>query len=79
MRLIKKKEIIEKVNIIISNMKYLSDNYNVFFFRINEKLDICKDKEKFKVILNQLIQKLYMLEEELTIIDKVKIKTLPIF
>ena len=70
----KKKEIIEKVNIIISNMKYLSDNYNVFFFRINEKLDICKDNEKFKVILNQLIQKLYLLEEELTIIDKVKIK-----
>ena len=70
----KKKEIIEKVNIIISNMKYLSDNYNVFFFRINEKLEICRDNEKFKVILNQLIQKLYMLEEELTIIDKVKIK-----
>ena len=70
----KKKEIIEKVNIIISNMKYLSDNYNVFFFRMNERLEICKDNEKFKFILNKLIQKLYMLEEELTIIYKVKIK-----
>jgi HPt (histidine-containing phosphotransfer) domain-containing protein len=70
----KKKEIIEKVNLIISNMKYLSDNYNVFLFRMNERLEICKDNEKFKLILNDLIQKLYMLEEELTIIDKVKIK-----
>ena len=70
----KKKEIIEKVNIIISNMKYLSDNYNIFFFRINERLEICKDTEKFKVILTNLIQKLYLLEEELTIIYKVKIK-----
>jgi hypothetical protein len=70
----KKKEIIEKVNIIISNMKYLSDNYNIYFFRVNERLEICKDKEKFKVILTKLIQKLYMLEEELTIIYKVKIK-----
>ena len=70
----KKKEIIEKINIIISNMKYLSDNYNTYFFRVNERLEICKDKEKFKVILTKLIQKLYMLEEELTIIYKVKIK-----
>ena len=54
-------------------MKYLSDNYNVFFFRMNERLEICKDNEKFKFILNKLIQKLYMLEEELTIIYKVKI------
>lgn len=68
------KEIIEKVNIIISNMKYLSDNYNIFFFRINERLEICKDREKFKMILTKLIQKLYTLEEELTIIYKVKIK-----
>ena len=70
----RKKEIIEKVNIIISNMKYLSDNYNIFFFRINERLEICKDREKFKMILTKLIQKLYTLEEELTIIYKVKIK-----
>jgi hypothetical protein len=70
----KKKEIIEKVNIIISNMKYLSDNYNIFFFRMNERLEICKDKEKFKLILTKLIQKLLLLEEELTIIYKVKIK-----
>ena len=70
----KKKEIIEKINIIISNMKYLSDNYNIYFFRVNERLEICKDKEKFKVILTKLIQKLHMLEEELTIIYKVKIK-----
>ena len=70
----KKKEIIEKVNIIISNMKYLSDNYNIFFFRFNERLEICKDNEKFKLILTKLIQKLHMLEEELTIIYKVKIK-----
>ena len=70
----KKKEIIEKINVIISNMKYLSDNYNVYFFKVNEKLEICKDKEKFKVILTKLIQKLHMLEEELTIIYKVKIK-----
>ena len=55
-------------------MKYLSDNYNIYFFRVNERLEICKDKEKFKVILTKLIQKLYMLEEELTIIYKVKIK-----
>ena len=70
----KKKEIIDKINIIISNMKYLSDNYNIYFFRVNERLEICKDKEKFKVILTKLIQKLHMLEEELTIIYKVKIK-----
>ena len=70
----KKKEIIEKINIIISNMKYLSDNYNIYFFRVIEKLEICKDKEKFKVILTKLNQKLHMLEEELTIIYKVKIK-----
>ena len=55
-------------------MKYLSDNYNIYFFRVNERLEICKDKEKFKVILTKLIQKLHMLEEELTIIYKVKIK-----
>ena len=59
---------------IISNMKYLSDNYNIFFFRLNERLEICKDNEKFKVILTKLIQKLYMIEEELTIVYKVKIK-----
>ena len=69
-----KKEIIEKIKIIISNMKYLSDNYNIYFFRMNERLEICKDKEKFKLILTKLIQKLHMLEEELTIIYKVKIK-----
>ena len=70
----KKKEIIEKVNIIISNMKYLSDNYNIYFFRMNERLEICKNKEKFKAILKKLIEKLHTLEEELNIIYKVKIK-----
>ena len=70
----KKKEIIDKINIIISNMKYLSDNYNIYFFRVIEKLEICKDKEKYKLILTKLNQKLHMLEEELTIIYKVKIK-----
>jgi len=70
----KKKEVIEKVNIIISNMKYLSDNYNTFFFRVIERLEICKDRKTFKSILKKLIDKLYLLEQELTIIYRVKIK-----
>ena len=55
-------------------MKYLSDNYNIYFFRMNERLEICKNKEKFKAILKKLIEKLHTLEEELNIIYKVKIK-----
>ena len=70
----KKKEVIEKINIIISNMKYLSDNYNTFFFRMIERLEICKDRKSFKLILEKLIDKLQMLEQELTIIYRVKIK-----
>ena len=70
----KKKEVIEKINIIISNMKYLSDNYNTFFFRMIERLEICKDKKNFKLILEKLIDKLKLLEQELTIIYRVKIK-----
>ena len=70
----KKKEVIEKINIIISNMKYLSDNYNTFFFRMIERLEICKDKKSFKLILEKLIDKLKLLEQELTIIYRVKIK-----
>ena len=70
----KKKEVIEKVNIIISKMKYLSDNYNTFFFRVIERLEICKDRKTFKLILKKLIDKLYLLEQELTIIYRVKIK-----
>ena len=70
----KKKEVIEKVNIIISNMKYLSDNYNTFFFRVIERIEICKDRKSFKSILKKLIDKLYLLEQELTIIYRVKIK-----
>ena len=70
----KKKEVIEKINIIISNMKYLSDNYNTFFFRMIERLEICKDKKSFKSILEKLIEKLKLLEQELTIIYRVKIK-----
>jgi hypothetical protein len=41
---------------------------------MSERVDICKDIEKFKLILSKLIQKLYLLEEEFIIIDKVKIK-----
>ena len=70
----KKKEVIEKINIIISNMKYLSDNYNTFFFRMIERLEICKDRKSFKLIIEKLINKLQMLEQELTIIYRVKIK-----
>ena len=70
----KKKEVIEKINIIISNMKYLSDNYNTFFFRMIERLEICKDRKSFKLILEKLIDKLHLLEQELTIIYRVKIK-----
>ena len=70
----KKKEVIEKINIIISNMKYLSDNYNTFFFRMIERLEICKDRKSFKLILEKIIDKLQMLEQELTIIYRVKIK-----
>ena len=44
----KKKEVIEKINIIISNMKYLSDNYNTFFFRMIERLEICKDRKIYQ-------------------------------
>ena len=70
----KKKEVIEKINIIISNMKYLSDNYNTFFFRMIERLEICKDRKSFKLILEKIIDKLHLLEQELTIIYRVKIK-----
>ena len=70
----KKKEVIEKINIIISNMKYLSDNYNTFFFRMIERLEICKDRKSFKSIIEKIINKLAMLEQELTIIYRVKIK-----
>ena len=55
-------------------MKYLSDNYNTFFFRMIERLEICKDRKSFKLILEKIIDKLHLLEQELTIIYRVKIK-----
>ena len=72
--LAKKKEVIERINIIISNMKYLSDNYNTFFFRMIERIEICKDRKNFKFILGNLIERLKKLEQELTIIYRVKIQ-----
>ena len=70
----KKKEVIEKINIIINYMKYLTDNYNKFFFRMIEKIEICSDRKSFKSILDKLIDKLKLLEQELTVIYRVKIK-----
>ena len=70
----KKKEVIEKINVIINYMKYLTDSYNKFFFRMIEKIEICIDSKSFKSILDKLIDKLKLLEQELTVIYRVKIK-----
>ena len=70
----KKKDAIEKINIIINYMKYLTDNYNKFFFRMIEKIEICVDRKNFKSILDKIIDKLKLLEQELTVIYQVKIK-----